>query len=83
MRTPIYEQMKQAKRAGKYPPDRICFLGTETAADSDKATFKAYQCGQIGLQTACKRIADANYLHEVTAEQFLNECRLLGYQRKG
>ncbi len=81
MRTPIYLQVDQARRAQRFPANRIAFLGTETAAEADKATFKAFQYGNISVSTACKRIAETNLLEKVTEEQFLNECELLGYAR--
>ena len=71
----------QKNRLYKYPIDRIPFLGNDTAADSDKATFKAYHEGVISLKSACERIAKANYLESVTETQFLNEYHICGYGR--
>lgn len=82
MRIPIYQQDYQKKKAENYPKDRICFLGTDAAAESDKATFRAYQSGSISLSSACTRIAEANMLDEVTEEQFLKAAKMLGYQRR-
>lgn len=81
MRMPLYVQMEQSVRSAKYPKDRICFLNTDAAAEADKATFRAWQNGAISAQTACERIAVANALVTVTEEQFMNECKLLGYAR--
>lgn len=82
MRIPIYQQDYQKKKAENYPKDRICFLGTDAAAEQDKATFRAYQSGYITLHAACERIAEANMLEEVTEEQFLKAAKMLGYQRR-
>lgn len=69
----------QKNRLYKYPIDRIPFLGNDTAADADKATFKAYHDGIISIQDACARIAKANYIPKVTEEQFLSEYNIIGY----
>lgn len=82
MRIPIYEQAEQELRQKKFPPDRIAFLGTDVAATNDKMTFRLFHSGEITLREACMRIAEANFLQEVTEEQFLNEAKLLGYARR-
>lgn len=81
MRMPLYVQMEQSVRSAKYPKDRICFLNTDAAVEADKATFRLWQSGGISMKDACERIAVANALVEVTEEQFINECKLLGYAR--
>lgn len=81
MHSPKYYADMQKKRVNRYPANRIPFLGIESAADADKATFKAYRYGYISLTSACERIARSNYLPAVTEEQFLNEYRICGYQR--
>lgn len=81
MRIPTYELIAQKVRAAKYPKDRICFLSSEAAAIADQKTFKEFQSGMITLRAACIKIAETNHLEEVTEEQFMNECLLLGYAR--
>lgn len=70
----------QRKRSKSYPKDRICFLPeNENSAILDKATFEKYHNKQITLAEACKSIAWANYLDEVTPEQFIKAYKELGF----
>lgn len=56
----IYD--KQEARQAKYPPDRIAFLGSQSAVQGDLLDLNRYANGEIGLQELCHRIAWNNYL---------------------
>ena len=72
---------EQKIRATLFPRDRIAFVkGNFHKASEDAMTFWQYKIGKIPLIIARIRIADNNYLPEVTEEQFMNEYRLCGYE---
>lgn len=68
-----------AKRIAKFPPDRIAFLPTNTAAVGDKAVFAAYKQHKISIAMACRTVAENNNLPWVSREQFLNEFDICGW----
>ena len=77
----IHYTKLQEGRGGRFPSDRIPFLkGNERVANEDRHVFVLYKHGEISLAMACFRIANNNYLDNVTREQFLNEYKICGYE---
>lgn len=71
----------QARRAKLFPPDRIAFMSLNwERAHTDVSIFKSYAKKEIPLQIAIAAMERNNYV-SITEEQFLNEFRLLGYDR--
>lgn len=73
----LYEEQK--RRQERFPPDRICFLRSATAAQEDRATMNAFRRGSISMVTACQQIAFHNKLDYVTKDQFLKAFEELGF----
>lgn len=72
----------QADRQMKYPEDRICFLDSRQAAERDKSVMIAYAGGKILKSTAQKKLAESNYLDEISDIQLETEMKLLGYREE-
>lgn len=72
-------QTRQEQRQALFPKDRIAFV--RSSVYEDVKVFDNYVRGYISIDTACRLIAEHNYLPEVTPEQFLNELRLCGWDR--
>lgn len=58
-------------------------MHSDIAAATDRKTFQFWADGEITDEEACKRIARANLLDEVTVEQLYFNAKWLGYFRNG
>ena len=70
---------EQARRKLHYPPDRICFYSSQSAATEDQSNMKAYVQGEITIEMLCLRLAFNNYLEYVSKQQALNELKITGW----
>lgn len=69
----------QARRLAKFPSDRICFHGSQSAATDDQKNMRAYVNGEISLKVLCQRLAYTNFLDNVTEAQAINELQITGW----
>lgn len=80
------KRIEQVKRLEYFPKNRIPFLGTETAANLDRMTFKHYlqnfkDRGFKEVTWACAEVEKNNYLPSgsIDPELFITVAKSLGY----
>lgn len=73
---------EQAERVEKYPPDRIPFIKTASAASEDQKNFRRYIHNEITLQMLCRLVEKTNHLKKVTAEQMKSELTNIGWVQR-
>lgn len=78
----LYEE--QSERWKQYPPNRICFYGSEASANNDMENFKLFRDGQIDMEQLRRRTARGNFLplEAVTEENLMYEMKVTGWTKK-